>query len=112
METKNTTIGYLVGKEVFSPGEGDNPNFFNFPQKFFTTEKEALDAFEKEIEEIKMAKLEKDFASDKREEYYDMLGEIQAITSWIQELTKIETEKEIENVAKELCKMCYEIKNV
>lgn len=42
METKNTTIGYLVGKEVFSPGEGDNPNFFNFPQKFFTTEKEAL----------------------------------------------------------------------
>lgn len=67
---------------------------------------------EKDIEEIKMAKLEKDFASDKREEYYDMLGEIQAITSWIQELTKIETEKEIENVAKELCKMCYEIKNV
>lgn len=66
---------------------------------------------EKDIEEIKMAKLEKDFASDKREEYYDMLGEIQAITSWIQELTKIETEKEIENVAKELCKMCYEIKN-
>lgn len=45
---KNTTIGYLVGKETFSPGEGDNPNFFNFPQKFFTTEKEALDAFEKE----------------------------------------------------------------
>lgn len=67
---------------------------------------------EKDIEEIKMVKLEKDFASDKREEYYDMLGEIQAITSWIQELTKIETEKEIENVAKELCKMCYEIKNV
>lgn len=67
---------------------------------------------EKDIEEIKMAKLEKDFASDKREEYYDMLGEIQAITLWIQELTKIETEKEIENVAKELCKMCYEIKNV
>lgn len=67
---------------------------------------------EKDIEEIKMAKLEKDFASDKREEYYDMIGEIQAITSLIQELTKIETEKEIENVAKELCKMCYEIKNV
>lgn len=40
-----------------------------------------------------------------------MLGEIQVITSWVQELTKIETEKEIENVAKELCKMCYEIKN-
>lgn len=48
METKNTTIGYLVGKETFSPGEGDNPNFFNFPQKFFSIRKEALDAFEKE----------------------------------------------------------------
>ena len=23
METKNTTIGYLVGKETFSPGDGD-----------------------------------------------------------------------------------------
>lgn len=48
METKNTTIGYLVGKETFSPGEGDNPNFFNFPQKFFSDRKEALDAFKKE----------------------------------------------------------------
>ena len=66
---------------------------------------------EKDIEGIQMVKLEKDFAIDKREEYYDMLGEIQVITSWVQELTKIETEKEIENVAKELCKMCYEIKN-
>lgn len=45
---KNTTIGYLVGKETFSPGEGDNPNFFNFPQKFFSDRKEALDAFKKE----------------------------------------------------------------
>lgn len=44
----NNIIGYLVGKETFSPGEGDNPNFFNFPQKFFPTEKEALDAFKKE----------------------------------------------------------------
>ena len=44
----NNTIGYLVGKETFSSGEGDNPNFFNFPRKFFSTEKEALDAFEKE----------------------------------------------------------------
>lgn len=45
---KNTIIGYLVGKETFSPGEGDNPNFFNFPRKFFPDRKEALDAFEKE----------------------------------------------------------------
>lgn len=44
----NTTIGYLVGKETFSPGEGDNQNFFNFPRKFFSDRKEALDAFEKE----------------------------------------------------------------
>lgn len=42
METKNTTIGYLVGKETFSPGEGDNPNFFNFPQKFFPIGKRHL----------------------------------------------------------------------
>ena len=45
---KNTTIGYLVGKETFSPGEGDNPNFFNFPRKFFSDRKEALDTFKRE----------------------------------------------------------------
>ena len=66
---------------------------------------------EKDIKGIQKVKLEKGFEIDKREEYYDMLGEIQVITSWVQELTKIETEKEIENVAKELCKICYEIKN-
>lgn len=66
---------------------------------------------EKDIKGIQKVKFEKGFEIDKREEYYDMLGEIQVITSWVQELTKIETEKEIENVAKELCKICYEIKN-
>lgn len=66
---------------------------------------------EKDIKGIQKVKLEKGFEIDKREEYYDMLGEIQVITSWVQELTKIETEKEIKNVAKELCKICYEIKN-
>lgn len=44
----NDIIGYLVGRETFSPGEGDNPNFFNFPRKFFFDRKEALDTFKRE----------------------------------------------------------------